>query len=165
MNQRILASRPVQYVLALRRRFYKWLFGAPTTTIEALNGVCLLIWGLALLNDEMVQLPQYAGFFGASFARWNELASIPFFVAAVCVGFGAIRDGYYANRVAGYALQVSALLWLCVALNFYGSYPPVNTGMMVYAVLAVFTWVTGNYLWTYAAVLTRRCGECINGNG
>lgn len=163
MNQRFWQSAPVQYALVLRRRFYGWLFGAPTTVIESFNGVCLLIWAVALLNDEMVQLPQYAGFFGTSLTRWNEFVSIPFFGAAVCVGFGALRKGYYANRVAGYALQVSALLWMCVALNFYGSYPPVNTGMMVYAVLAVFCLVTGNYLWTYAAVIARRYGECVNG--
>lgn len=164
MNERFLACRAVQYALVLRKRFYGWLFGTPTTVVEALNGVCLFIWALALLNDEMVQLPQYAGVFGTSLTKWNELVSIPFFAAAGCVGFGAIRNGYYANRVAGYALQVSALLWLCVALNFYGSYPPINTGMMVYAVLALFCWVTGNYLWTYAFVLTKRCKEC-SGNG
>lgn len=164
MNQRILVLPVVKYALALRRRFYKWLFGTPTMVIEALNGTCLLVWALALLNDETVSLPQYSGFFGESVTRWNEYVAVLFFVAACIAYLGVARNGYFANRLAGYALQLSALLWACVCLNFYASYPPVNTGMLVYGVMSVFCWVTGNYLWTYAYVLTKRCGECI-GNG
>lgn len=164
MNQRIRAIPAVHYVLAVRKRFYKWLFGTPTTVIEALNGTCLLAWALALLSDDTVSLPQYSGFFGESITRWNEYVALLFFFAACCAYLGAVRNGYFANRLSGYALQVSALLWACVALNFYASFPPVNTGMMIYGVMACFCWVTGNYLWTYAAVITNRCGECI-GNG
>ena len=164
MNRRIRAIPAVHYVLAVRKRFYKWLFGTPTTVIETLNGTCLMVWAAALLDDDTVSLPQYAGFFGSSLTRWNEYVALLFFAAACLAYLGAVRNGYFANRLAGYALQVSALLWACVCLNFYAAYPPINTGMFVYGVMAAFCWVTGNYLWTYALVLTKRCREC-NGNG
>lgn len=162
MNQRFLACSCIQALLTLRRRFYKWLFGTPTTVVEALNGTLLLVWALSLLSDDMVSLPQYASFFGASLTKWNEGVALIFLVAACFAYLGAVRNGYFANRLAGYALQISALMWVCVALNFFASYPPINTGMFVYGVLAVFCWVTGNYLWLYAEVLAKRCDGCIN---
>ena len=57
--------------------------------------------------------------------------------------------------LAGYALQLSALLWTCVAANFLGAYPPLNTGAVAYALIALMCWTCGCHLWTRGKLYRR----------
>ena len=156
MSEFISKAKAVQYVLSIRARFYKWLFGTPTTVIEALNGMLLFAWGVAIMDDKMVSISLYAGFLGPSVVRWNECVSMMFFIVSSLAVVGAVKKGPRADRISGYALQLGAVLWLCVAVNFFASFPPLNTGMLTYSIFAMFCWMAGNQLWVIGGIEKER---------
>lgn len=134
--------------VAMRNRFYRWFFGTPTQVLEMLNVAYLLLWGVAMWDDRLLQIPLYAGFLAGRYAALtNEALSVLFFMASLFAATGARRSSPRHVRLSGYALQLSSLLWLCVAANFYASYPPLNTGVLAYSVMALFCWLAGNELW------------------
>lgn len=146
---RLLASAPVRRWCALRTRSARWLFGTPTTVLEVLNATLLLVWAGALQDDRMVALPFYATAFQLYTASWtNEAVGAVFFGAFVFAMAGIRRHGGRYDVLAGYALQLSALLWVAVAANFLGVFPPLNTEVLAYAGLALMCWVCGCHLWT-----------------
>lgn len=145
---RLVATGLGQRCMRLRARFYGWLFGTPTTVLEAMNALLLLCWAGALLDDRLFTLPVYVGLAQLTQVSWtNEALAALFLIAAVFAGVGAVAEGKRSDRLAGYALQLGAVLWLCVAANFLASFPPLNTGVLMYGVLGGFCWVTGSYLW------------------
>lgn len=145
---RLVATGLGQRYIRLRARFYGWLFGTPTTVLEAMNAVMLLSWAGALLDDRLFTLPVYVGLAQLAHISWaNEALAGLFLIAAAFAGVGAVAEGQRSDRLAGYALQLGAVLWLCVAANFLASFPPLNTGVLMYGVLGGFCWVTGSYLW------------------
>lgn len=145
---RLLATAAAQRYIRWRARFYRWLFGTPTTVLEAMNAVMLLSWAGALLDDRLFTLPVYVGLAQLAHISWaNEALATLFLIAAAFAGVGAVAEGQRSDRLAGYALQLSAVLWLCVSANFLASFPPLNTGVLMYGVLGGFCWVTGSYLW------------------
>ena len=146
---RLLQSRPVRRWMQLRARAARWLFGTPTTVLEVLNAGMLLTWAGTILNDNLLVLPSYATLFQHYSAPWvNEAVSGVFFIAFVFALAGIRRHGGRYDVLAGYALQLSALLWVCVAANFLGAYPPINTGAIVYSLVALMCWTCGCHLWT-----------------
>ena len=145
---RLVATGLGQRYIRLRARFYGWLFGTPTTVLEAMNALLLLGWAGALLDDRLLTLPVYVGLAKLAHIGWaNEALAALFLIAAAFAGVGALADGPRSDKLAGYALQLGAVLWLCVAANFLASYPPLNTGVLVYGVIGAFCWVSGSYLW------------------
>ena len=149
LHLRLMQSRPVKRWLALRARAAKWLFGTPTTVLEVLNAGLLLVWALAVLSDTMIALPLYSTAFRLYTSSYaNEAVSAVFFAAFVFAAVGAYRNGRRADMLSGYALQLSALLWTAVAANFLGAYPPLNTEVLAYGVLAIICWTCGCHLWT-----------------
>ena len=48
-----------------------------------------------------------------------------------------------SNVLSGFLLVGSALLWSVVSVGFWYTYPPLNTAMVVYPVLAVVSWWAG----------------------
>lgn len=164
LKLRLLQSRPVRRWLQLRARAARWLFGTPTTVLEVLNAGMLLIWAGAVLDDRLFELYLYAPAFRSLSAPWiNEAVAAVFFVAFTFAIAGMRRYGGRYDVLAGYALQLSALLWVCVAANFMGAYPPVNTGALVYALIAILCWTCGCHLWTrgkqYRRVRGKRARE------
>ena len=146
---RLLQSRPARRWLSLRARAARWLFGTPTTVLEVLNAAMLLTWAGAILDDRMLALPSYSTVFSIYSQSWiNEALSAVFFVAFVFALAGIRRHGGRYDVLAGYALQLSALLWVGVAANFLGAYPPINTGAIIYALIALMCWTCGCHLWT-----------------
>lgn len=132
-----------------RLRFYKWLFGTPTTVLEAINVLYLMIWGVAILNDDLASMPFYAGFLGEKAVHVNDKAAVLFFIAAVfsLVGMsrGTRKSSKSAAALQGFALQLSAILWLAVSLNFLAHYPPLHIAVLTYGVWALMCWVAGRY--------------------
>ena len=146
---RLLATAAAQRYIRWRARFYGWLFGTPTTVLEAMNTLLLLSWAGALLDDRLFTLPVYVGLGKLAHIGWaNEALAALFLIAAAFAGVGAVAEGQRSDRLAGYALQLGAVLWLCVAANFLASFPPLNTGVLMYGVLGVFCWVSGSFLWS-----------------
>lgn len=146
-------SRRLFWLHSVQVRFYRWLFGTPTTVLEAINICYLLIWATAILDDDLASLPFYAGFLGGRAAHVNDKASLLFFAAAALNVAGLVRgrrkEDQGAAAIQGFALQLSALLWLAVSLNFFASYPPLHITVLTYGVLAFFCWVSGRYLHRY----------------
>lgn len=137
-------------VRTLRTRFYRWLFGTPTTVLETINTAYLLIWALAIANDDLVDNPIYAGFLGEMAKNVNGKAAILFGLASLFAIVGALRGARKTDSGAaamqGFALQLSAVLWLAVSINFFASYPPLNTDALSYGVLSLMCWISGGQL-------------------
>ena len=130
-------------------RAARWLFGTPTTVLEVLNAGMLLVWALAVLDDQLIALPLYSTAFRLYTSIWaNEAVSVVFFLAFLFAVCGMRRHGGRYDVLAGYALQLSALLWVGVAANFLGAYPPLNTEVLTYGFLAMICWTCGCHLWT-----------------
>lgn len=151
---RLAAAPLVRRYVCLRARFRAWLFGTPTSVLEWLNTAFLLAWAITLLDDALLQLPLYSAIGIARFAWANEALSAIFFASAVFATIGALRRDRRADKLSGYGLQLGAVLWSAVALNFVAAYPPLSTGVAVYAILAFFCWTAGGYLWE------RGCARC-----
>ena len=155
----ILASAPVRRWLDLRARAARWLFGTPTSVLEVLNASLLLVWASAVLDDRLIALPFYSTVFRLYISTWaNEMVSAVFFIAFLYAAVGLRRTGGRYDVLSGYALQLSSLLWVIVAANFLGAYPPLNTEVLAYAGLALMCWVSGCHLWTRGKY-QRRAGK------
>lgn len=164
LRLRLLHSRPVRRWCTLRARVARWLFGAPTTVLEVLNAGILLVWAGAMLDDRMIALPFYSSAF--RLYNWsNEAVSGVFFAAFVFAAAGIRRRGGRYDVLSGYALQLSALLWVGVAANFLGAYPPLNTEVLAYAGLALMDWTCGCHLWTRGKQSRRVRGKRARGVG
>ena len=149
LRLRLLQSRPVRRWCTLRARAARWLFGTPTTVLEVLNAGMLLVWALAVLDDRLIALPLYSTAFRlyeSSLA--NEAVSAVFFLAFIFAVAGIRHRGGTYDVRSGYALQLSSVLWVCVAANFLGAYPPINTEVLSYGFLAMICWTCGCHLWT-----------------
>ena len=142
-----------------KMRFYKWLFGTPTTILEAINVAYLLVWAIGILDDDLASLPMYAGFFGDRAVHVNDKAALLFGAAALLNVLGIVRRRCLADKgaiaVQGFALQLSALLWLAVSLNFFASYPPLHIGVMTYGVFSFMCWSAGRYMHKYFEINKR----------
>lgn len=145
--QRLLMCLPMRRYLDLRSRFQAWLFGTPTTAIECLNAALLLAWSLALLDDDLLTLPLYSHLRLVENTWSNEILAVLFALAAVFAAVGALRSDSGSDKLSGFGLQLGAVLWVAVSVNFIASYPPINTGVATYAVLAFFCWCAGGLLW------------------
>jgi len=156
LHLRLLQSRPVRRWLSIRARAARWLFGTPTTVLEVLNAGLLLVWALAVLDDRLIALPLYSTAFRLYTSSWvNEAVSVVFFLAFIFATAGIRHRGGRYDVLAGYALQLSALLWVGVAANFLGAYPPLNTEVLAYAGLALMCWICGCHLWTRGKLYRR----------
>lgn len=166
LRLRLMQSRPVRRWMQLRARAARWLFGTPTTVLEVLNAGMLLTWAGAILDDRLLALPSYSAVFSMYAQGWvNEAVSVVFFVAFVFALAGIRRHGGRYDVLAGYALQLSALLWVCVAANFLGAYPPINTGAIVYSLMALMCWTCGCHLWSRGKLVRRVRGKRASGAG
>lgn len=149
LRLRLAQSRPVRRWCALRARAARWLFGTPTTVLEVLNAGMLLVWALAVLDDRLIALPLYSTAFRLyTSSLANEAVSAVFFLSFIFAVAGIRHRGGTYDVRSGYALQLSALLWVGVAANFLGAYPPLNTEVLAYGFLALMCWTCGCHLWT-----------------
>lgn len=127
-------------------RFTDWLFGTPTQVLEALNTLYLVAWAFALLDENLLTKPSYSGVIPPSAAHFSSGASVLFLVAALFAALGARTRDKQHDILSGYALKFSSFLWFVIAANFAASYPPLNTGALVYGIFSGFCWITGHEL-------------------
>lgn len=143
-----LASAPVRRLICLRSRFYDWLFGTPTQVLEVINVSFLVSWAIALWDDRLIGLPMYVGVARIATHTWaNEALSMVFLLAAVFAVAGWVHKGCRSDALSGFALQIGAVMWAAVSLNYWASYPPINTGQLTYGFTGLFCWISGSYLW------------------
>lgn len=130
----------------LRRGVHGWMFATGTRGIELLNASCLFLWAVALLDDRLVKLYD---FFGAAVLRheWaNEVLAGVFMLAFIFSLAGVLRKDQASDKLASMGLQLGGLMWGGIALNFVAAYPPINTGALIYSLLALIAWSAGCYL-------------------
>lgn len=143
----ISAHPYMQRYREIRRSVHHWMFATGTRGVELFNAGALLVWAVALLDDRLLALPIYLGRGVWSHPWANELLAVLFSVAAMFSVAGLLRKDIKADKLASFALQIGGLLWAAVALNFMATYPPLNTGVGIYGLLAFVTWSAGCYLW------------------
>lgn len=129
-----------------RRAMHGWMFATGTRAVELFNAAMLLTWAAALLDDRLLALSVYIGASMLTHPWANELLAFTFAVAAGFGLAGALRKDKGADKLRAWGLQAGAALWLGVSLNFLASYPPINTGVGTYLLLAFLTWSAGCYL-------------------
>ena len=119
----------------------EWIFGSGTRALELINALMLLGWAAVMLVDasHVYLIPSYAKF-----------AEMPQgLVFGLFAGVGALllvllpSETPRSNVLSGFLLVGSALLWSVVSVGFWYTYPPLNTAMVVYPVLAASSWWAG----------------------
>lgn len=129
-----------------RRAMHAWMFATGTRAVELFNIGMLVIWSAALLDDRLLALSVYIGARMLTHPWANELLAFTFAVAAGVGIVGALSKDQAADQLTAWGLQVGAVLWIGVSLNFLASYTPINTGVGTYLLLAFLTWSAGCYL-------------------
>ena len=143
----ISAHPYMQRYREIRRSVRHWMFAAGTRGIELFNAGALLGWAWALIDDRLLAIPIYLGSSVWTHPLANELLALLFATASVFAIAGLLRKDQAADKLASFALQIGGILWAAVALNFLATYPPLNTGVGTYGLLAFVTWSAGCHLW------------------
>ena len=143
----ISAHPYMQRYREIRRSVHHWMFATGTRGIELFNAGALLVWAWALIDDRLLAIPIYLGSSVWTHPLANELLALLFATASVFAIAGLLRKDRAADKLASFALQIGGLLWAAVALNFLATYPPLNTGVGIYGLLAFVTWSAGCHLW------------------
>lgn len=143
----ISAHPYMQRYREIRRSVHHWMFATGTRGIELFNAGALLVWAWALIDDRLLAIPIYLGSSVWTHPLANELLALLFATASVFAIAGLLRKDQAADKLASFALQIGGLLWAAVALNFLATYPPLNTGVGTYGLLAFVTWSAGCHLW------------------
>ena len=128
-------------VMFLPEGLRNWLFGTGTRALEVLNSSLLLTWGvISLLNAQFVELlPTYAHMKIVP----TSLVSIIFFFLGIAQLVYALRSTADSNIISGYFLIVSSFVWAIIAVGYWGDYPPIKPGMVLYLPLALVNWWAG----------------------
>lgn len=118
----------------------RWVFNTGTRALEGLNALMLLGWGAVIgWSDGLTALPSYSRFA----AMPQTLACLLFLaVGALLAGF-LPSESPRSNVISGWLLLAAAMLWGLVTAGFWGGYPPLNTAMVVYPILAIVSWWAG----------------------
>ena len=143
----ISAHPYMQRYREIRRSVHHWMFATGTRGIELFNAGALLVWSWALIDDRLLAIQIYLGSSVWTHPLANELLALLFATASVFAIAGLLRKDQAADKLASFALQIGGLLWAAVALNFLATYPPLNTGVGTYGLLAFVTWSAGCHLW------------------
>ena len=143
----ISAHPYMQRYREIRRAVHHWMFATGTRGVELFNAGALLVWAWALIDDRLLAIPIYLGSSVWTHPLANELLALLFATASVFAIAGLLRKDQAADKLASFALQIGGILWAAVALNFLATYPPLNTGVGTYGLLAFVTWSAGCHLW------------------
>lgn len=142
----ISAHPYMQRYREIRRSVRHWMFATGTRGIELFNVGALLVWAWTLIDDRLLAIPIYLGSSVWTHPLANELLALLFATASVFAIAGLLRKDQAADKLASFALQIGGILWAAVALNFLATYPPLNTGVGTYGLLAFVTWSAGGHL-------------------
>lgn len=122
----------------------EFLFSTPTKSIEFLNGLCILFFGLVFL------------FNGASLGEHKFYISFTFIAPPwlwwICVIVGVTqlramnKDTLESNMMSVLMLKSSALLWFLFAILFGAEYPPLSTGFFTYLWFSMVSLMAGFHL-------------------
>ena len=128
-------------IVFLPEQVRQWFFGTGTRGLEILNAMLMLTWGVVSLLNKHTQalLPTYEkiGTMPALFI------SIIFFILGFAQLFYVAKSTINSNIASGFLLVVSGLVWSIVAVGYWGNYPPLTPGMVVYFPLAIVNWWAG----------------------
>ena len=73
----------------------------------------------------------------------TSLVSIIFFFLGIAQLVYALRSTADSNIASGYFLIVSSFVWAIIAVGYWGDYPPIKPGMVIYLPLALVNWWAG----------------------
>ncbi|WP_249963555.1 hypothetical protein [Histophilus somni] len=128
---------------SLPERSNRWLFSVGTRSLEVLNSVALIGWAWVFLtqSDAILALRPYSKFdnfptLGASLIMFSVASGL-----IACF----FNNTSKAQFLSGYFLLLCAGIWGVVCANFIRSYPPLNTGVIVYFALMLISWWAGLY--------------------
>lgn len=129
-------------LLFLPRPWRSWLFGTGTRVLKVLNIGACAAWLAVLYDGGFGSLPSYAGFSKVP-VPW---AAGVLLLLIVLLAW-ALYDGSVRGRIiGGTALMWAGLVWLLVSISFWAGYPPLNTAMVVYPLLALLSGVAGDHM-------------------
>ena len=131
-------------------KFRAWIFGTGTRFFETFNCVALLACGIGILFDagQMFLLTPYRGFYAALGEWTDEAVGAAMLLAGVLavIGLACQETSVRARMLGGYAMILSSMLWGLVAAGFIAGYPPLTTGMLIYAVMGGFGLFAGEHV-------------------
>lgn len=122
----------------------EFLFSTPTKSIEFLNGLCTLFFGLVfLLNGASLGTYKF-------YVSFTNIAPPWLWWICVIVGFIQIKslskNTLESNIMSVLMLKISAFLWLLFAILFGAEYPPLSTGFFTYLWFSVTCLLGGFHL-------------------
>jgi hypothetical protein len=126
-------KRVVNKVNELRR----CIFDKPTKSIQFLNGMLLILFGLVfLLNGTALKTQKFYGNFDLIGPTWV-------WIFVLCLGIiqlNALRkDTLESNILSAIVLKISSLIWCVLAITFGSDYPPLSTAFFNYLSLSGIT--------------------------
>lgn len=143
--------RTILGVSFLPERCRRWLFDTGTSLFEIIHAILIICWGLMLLAQPSpsLLLPTYDGFlrtFGPNYQNVFGLLGLTLGVTTLAVRVGPTSYTRRGRIIVGFVMFLSALLWTVVGGAFLYNYPPISSGMVVYTVVAVFCYFTGEHI-------------------
>lgn len=144
-------ERCFRFVLGLSflpERLRRWLFDTGTRAVEALNAALFAVWGFVLLADgeRLIKIEHYQGFVLFERVLGRQVWACLFFACAAFAVVGLVCASPRCKTLGGYALLLGALIWALLAIGFARAYPPLNTSMFVYAVIALLCYLSGEHV-------------------
>ena len=119
----------------------RFLFHLPTKSIEFLNGLLALMFGLVFMmnGSSLVQYKSYVAFtYVGPVWLWFVISMIGVFQ------LNAMRkETLESNMLSAIVLKVSSLLWFLVAILFGSTYPPLSTGFFTYLIISLVCVLAG----------------------
>lgn len=122
-------------------QFHTWLFDTGARVLEFINGASLIGYGLVFLldNDLLNSYPIYY--------KFKTLPETPTMLFLIVLGLFQLIAmhwrGWRGETASGFALIVSAFVWLMIFAAFFGDYPPLNTGMVFPIILWLLDTLAG----------------------
>ena len=127
-------------LLFLPEPWRQWMFGTGTRALEGLNALMLLGWAWVMaFADGVLALPSYSRFANLPLSLVCGLFALVGILLAAFLPSETPRS----NVISGWLLLAASMLWVLVTASFWGGYPPANTAMVIYPVLALISWWAG----------------------
>lgn len=133
----------LMHPFSLPDRANRWLFSVGTRSLEVLNSVALIGWSWVFLtqSDAILALKPYS--------KFDNFPALPASLIMLAIAIGLIACLFYntskTHFLSGYFLLLCAGVWGIVCANFIRSYPPLNTGVIIYFSLMWISWWAGLY--------------------
>lgn len=126
----------------LPEQWRRWLFGTGTRALKLMNAAILIGWAVVVSEGGFGRLPSYAGF-----SRLPKTVAVPLMAGTallllITMHVHTVRGRFFAAL----GLNAASLIYLGISISFWVAYPPLNTGMVIYPILTVISWLAGEHL-------------------